>query len=521
MPHWIIRCGGSDGVYFKLCFSVLEDLAVEGVMLYGCDVFTPGYNVDDLIEASNKRIIEVGTLMPVDVCTAYTPALREKIGHLLSFLITDRRYVADDFSRENYMHYATNIARVNVFMPALLCTDTALLQQIDSEYEYDLTPDDFGAIIARLILGVPFVVDTSGSDFRTDYVNYSLALRFLSSLGVQFKSGNDKVEIDSLSLRNALQDKIALMAGRLEQLKTYIAGSNIVKGNSVEDMLAKSSQRSIRFKSTPNIANGPKGMPRELVIGTTFDPTTHYDENYYAEGAGLLFTRPDGSTEIYKGPSRCWDGFVQISKIIKNVENGKNGTYLSLGCGAGSDVKAFTDLDYDAYGVDLSEHAINWGREQFKFPENKLLCADFTSIQIQERPGFDNAFDVVATYDFLEHLWSADLKRLLYNMIRFVREGGLLFHNVCTISAHEKIFVANKGVAFTKENSGILCSGHISVLRWQNWIDLFLSVAKENEIDLQFDYEFHSKFCAAMAEDAQLSTVRSWSPKNILCFRRY
>ena len=152
MPHWIIRCGGSDGVYFKLCFSVLEDLAVEGVMLYGCDVFTPGYNVDDLVEASNKRIIEVGTLMPVDVCTAYTPALREKIGHLLSFLITDRRYVADDFSRENYMHYATNIARGNVFMPALLCTDTALLQQIDSEYEYDLTPDDFGAIIARLIL---------------------------------------------------------------------------------------------------------------------------------------------------------------------------------------------------------------------------------------------------------------------------------------------------------------------------------------------------------------------------------
>lgn len=521
MVDSIIRCGETDHHYFLLCSSVLEDLADENTVFYGCEFFVPGFNVAGLVAASNKRIIEVGTLMPIDMCTVYTPELREKIGHLLTFLITGKRYVADDFSRENYMHYATAIARGNIFMPALLCRDVPLMQQIDAEYEHELTPNDFGAMLARLLLGVSFVVDLSDTDFRTDFVNYSIALRFLSSLGVQFKSGSSKIEIDSSDheIKNAVQSKISLMTARLEQLKEYLAGSNIVKGDTVESMLA--GNKSTRFKSTPNIANGPKGMPRELVLGTKFDPSTHYDEDYYNEGAGLLYTRPDGSKEIYKGPSRCWGAFAQIAEIVNNVEKGKDDQYLSLGCGAGSDVKAFADLGFDAYGVDLSEHAINYGREAFGFDENRLMCEDFTRTQFLERPGFDGNFDIVATYDFLEHLWCADLQSLLFFMMRFVKKGGLLFHDVCTIAAHEIPFIAEVGTVFTRQNSGLLCSGHITLLRWQIWIDMFLSVAAENEIDLRFDYETHSKFCAAMAEDAQLSTVRSWSPKNILCFRRY
>ncbi|MEY7849457.1 class I SAM-dependent methyltransferase [Natrarchaeobius sp. A-rgal3] len=63
---------------------------------------------------------------------------------------------------------------------------------------------------------------------------------------------------------------------------------------------------------------------------------------------------------------------------------------LELGCGAGTNLPFFLDLDVEYYGIEGSEYIVNELHDQYPDLENQLVSADFT----EEIP-FSSSFDLV------------------------------------------------------------------------------------------------------------------------------
>ncbi len=101
-----------------------------------------------------------------------------------------------------------------------------------------------------------------------------------------------------------------------------------------------------------------------------------------------------------------------IATFIKNVpaipSYVKNGKILDLGCGTGDTLVLLEKLGWDAYGMDMDEHAISTGKKRglknLKLGTYKNLAA---------YP--DNYFDAVRLYHVIEHL---DNPALCLNLIR-------------------------------------------------------------------------------------------------------
>jgi SAM-dependent methyltransferase len=89
---------------------------------------------------------------------------------------------------------------------------------------------------------------------------------------------------------------------------------------------------------------------------------------------------------------KVWEPRAQL---IRDTFDPK--TVLDCGCAKGSLVKFLVDLGIDAYGFDLSEHAI----ETTPFPEvsERLFIVDFAT----EPLPLDKTFDLVCCFDFIEH----------------------------------------------------------------------------------------------------------------------
>jgi SAM-dependent methyltransferase len=91
------------------------------------------------------------------------------------------------------------------------------------------------------------------------------------------------------------------------------------------------------------------------------------------------------------------------------------GKFLDVGCGVGWSTYCATERGYDAVGVDLNPCA-------FEPPSRGGLRLEYgcgTNL-----PFGDNTFDVVGTYQTLEHVSAPE--RMLEEMIRVTRPGGVI-----------------------------------------------------------------------------------------------
>lgn len=77
--------------------------------------------------------------------------------------------------------------------------------------------------------------------------------------------------------------------------------------------------------------------------------------------------------------------------------NGKNKTALDVGCAFGYGVGLMRSLGYEAWGTDISRHALMQGEERLK--ENVFIVCD-----AQQDLPFNKKFDLVTCFEVLEHL---------------------------------------------------------------------------------------------------------------------
>lgn len=126
------------------------------------------------------------------------------------------------------------------------------------------------------------------------------------------------------------------------------------------------------------------------------DPSV-YDEGYFMKG----------KLGGYRKYNEDW--YVRVSnegraKSILKLPEIRNLRVLELGCATGMVVGMLRNEGVDAVGVDVSEWAIS-------HPANELAAQHICLGTLQQQKFPDKSFDVVASWDFLEHLTADELDK--------------------------------------------------------------------------------------------------------------
>lgn len=181
----------------------------------------------------------------------------------------------------------------------------------------------------------------------------------------------------------------------------------------VAAQLAKQLKLTVVVMNGKNFKNLEDIIEGESFKGTVICPyhidADYFDRDYYAgHKSGLRFFK----RESWYG--KLWRRMVNWYRafVIKQLYKPKK--VLDVGCGRGYLVHALRNMGIEAYGVDISEHAVELSHEDVK---PHLRRAD-----IMRLPYADNEFDVVVTFGVLEHVEQGKIKRAINETVRVARK---------------------------------------------------------------------------------------------------
>ena len=120
--------------------------------------------------------------------------------------------------------------------------------------------------------------------------------------------------------------------------------------------------------------------------------------------------------------------------VKKTIENNdfKNGKFLDLGTGPGTQAMQLSNLGFQAVGSDLSQHAIE--RAKKLYPEASYVVDDILDSKFH-----DNEFDFILDRGVF-HVFEQDkLPDYLKNINRILKKNGILLSIISPISSIGKI----------------------------------------------------------------------------------
>lgn len=127
-----------------------------------------------------------------------------------------------------------------------------------------------------------------------------------------------------------------------------------------------------------------------------------------------------------------------VIALIKERYIPKDGTFLDIGCGAGNITIWMAEQDYSAYGIDVSEVAIQWAEESALMQQQKInfRVGDFCDSGHYS----DDFFDFVLDIHCLHCIIGEDRGRLLSNVYSILKPGGLfIVMTMCDAFSHINI----------------------------------------------------------------------------------
>jgi SAM-dependent methyltransferase len=108
---------------------------------------------------------------------------------------------------------------------------------------------------------------------------------------------------------------------------------------------------------------------------------------------------------------------LRLGEVLARIERHEwRGRLLDVGCGPGFFVETAVANGWDAWGVELNKHAVEWANEHVT---DRVLHG---TVEVLDFP--DAAFDCVTMFDVIEHL--PDPRSDLLDVWRVLRPGGLL-----------------------------------------------------------------------------------------------
>jgi len=246
-----------------------------------------------------------------------------------------------------------------------------------------------------------------------------------------------------------------------EQMEKMMS-KNLVKGKWLPCLSAPfdpiATKLAKKLNLTTIIASGKDFKNLEKIIeGDSFKGTIimpfyieagYYDKDYYQGKKGeyrLSFT-----TSFF---GRAFHNIINFYRalIIKLFINPKNA--LDVGCGTGQLICWLRFFGIEAYGIEISKHALEL--------VDKKIKPFIQESDIIKLPYEDNKFDLVLTYDVMEHLERSKLKKATGETIRVSKK--YILHKIYTL---ENYWInLTHGYDFS----------HLSVFTHRYWQSLFLS----------------------------------------------
>lgn len=169
------------------------------------------------------------------------------------------------------------------------------------------------------------------------------------------------------------------------------------------------------FENLQNIIEGDS-FKGTIILPYTIDEGFYDREYYKGKKGGHKFSYTESSF------GKLFHLIVSLYRaiLIKLFQNPKS--LLDVGCGTGKLVKCLRWLGIDAFGVDISKHAIDLADKDVK---SFLKQGNITNL-----PYKDNQFDMVVTYDVLERIDRAHIKKALEETVRVSQR--FIFHKLFT-----------------------------------------------------------------------------------------
>lgn len=108
---------------------------------------------------------------------------------------------------------------------------------------------------------------------------------------------------------------------------------------------------------------------------------------------------------------------IRLSEVLARIKRHEwQGRLLDVGCGLGFFVEVAQHEGWDAWGVELNKHAVDWANENVT---SHVLRGTVDTLDFE-----DGSFDCVTMFDVIEHL--DDPRADLADVWRVLRPGGLL-----------------------------------------------------------------------------------------------
>ena len=117
-----------------------------------------------------------------------------------------------------------------------------------------------------------------------------------------------------------------------------------------------------------------------------------------------------------------------IPRILKFLRRKNVRRVLDLGCGAGGDVVYLAKQGFEVYGIDVAKEAVRVAKESLK--ENRLKANLEVGSIYKELPYDDDFFDAVISIRVIHHAGIKDIQRLITEIKRISKPGGLIFVTV-------------------------------------------------------------------------------------------
>lgn len=286
--------------------------------------------------------------------------------------------------------------------------------------------------------------------WSTDYDCVVLARDYGSNIIVNLSDIDSIYDRDPAKFKNAKPiDKTTWDYYQTLVGETWVPGSNL-PFDPIASKLAKDLGLTVIIVNGKNFNNLDNLLNGESFKGTVITPlkidAAFYDRDYF-EGKKGEHRFP--YTESIIG--RFFHYLINLYRAlwIRIVFNPKN--CLDVGCGTGKLVKALRQIGIEAQGVEISHYALEAADRDIK---PYLKYGDIVHL-----PHPESSFDLVLTYDVLEHIERSKLRSSVEETIRV--SSKWIVHKVYTSENRWlKVFHA-------KDPS------HLSVLNKNYWLNMF------------------------------------------------
>lgn len=202
--------------------------------------------------------------------------------------------------------------------------------------------------------------------------------------------------------------------------------------------------------------------------------SSDYDEQYWEGGVGSEYHNyadDYGWLGILQEASKHLPHFAAVREL-----GSAHGYFLN---------RAIKNYRYDARGVDISEYAVSKGKRLMPELEDRLTLLNVAD----GLPWADKEADMVFSSEFLEHMTPDALDKVLSEMYRVLKPGGLWLHKIGIIvpdnHPHRAATVEDHSAHFT----------HYTIRTRDEWLDTFrgMGLIENKELNDALDAKFSDR----------------------------